>query len=259
MTTKIAIIGAGNVGGGLGATMSRAGFPVRFGVRAGTDTKALLESCGKDAAALDVTEAATWADVVFLAVPGSVALDVAKSLAPTLAGKVVVDCNNPLVWKEGPVWNPPAEGSLAAAIAAIAPGAKVVKGWNTFGAEFHKNPSQAGVPAQVYLASDHADAKKLLAEVAEKSGFRAVDAGPLRNASVVENTLEGQRAVVFGGGSGAGLAAAKRLAVDGAWTNTRDKGAGTYQALFCSGDDLWIGSETFLEWTEPDTVTDGGR
>jgi NADPH-dependent F420 reductase len=187
MTTRIAIIGAGNVGGALGATLSRAGFPVRFGVRAGTDTKEVLASSGKDAAALDVMEAATFGDVVFLAVPGNVALEVARSLAPALKGKIVVDCNNPLTWKEGPVWNPPAEGSLAAAIAAAAPGAKVVKGWNTFGAEFHKDPGRAGVPAQVYLASDDADAKKLLSEVAAKAGFSAVDAGPLRNAAVLEN------------------------------------------------------------------------
>ncbi len=45
---------------------------------------------------------------------------------------------------------------------------------------------------------------------------------------------------------------------NGTWTNTRDKGAGTYQALWSSGDDLWIGSETFLEWTDPDPLTDGG-
>ena len=33
MTTRIAVIGAGNVGGNLGARFSNAGFPVRFGVR----------------------------------------------------------------------------------------------------------------------------------------------------------------------------------------------------------------------------------
>ena len=128
-----------------------------------------------------------WGEIVFLAVPGSVAVDVAKSLGGALAGKVVVDCNNPLVWKEGPVWTPPPEGSLAAAIAKAAPGARVVKGFNTFGAEFHKDPTLAGVAAQVYLAGDDADAKKAVTEVATTAGFRVVDAGPLRNAAVLEN------------------------------------------------------------------------
>jgi hypothetical protein len=135
-TTRVAIIGAGNVGGGLGIRLSNSGLAVKFGVRPGTDVKAVLDAC-KDATAVNPEEAAAWGEVVFLAVPGTVALDVARSLAGALAGKVVVDCNNPLVWKEGPVWTPPTEGSLAAAIAKAAPGARVVKGFNTFGAEFH--------------------------------------------------------------------------------------------------------------------------
>jgi 8-hydroxy-5-deazaflavin:NADPH oxidoreductase len=184
--TRVAIIGAGNVGGGLGIRLSNSGLPVRFGVRPGADVKTVLEAC-KDATAVSPEEAAAWGEVVFLALPGTVALDVARSLAGALAGKAVVDCNNPLIWKEGPVWTPPPEGSLAAAIAKAAPGAHVVKGFNTFGAEFHKDPGRAGVAAQVFLAGDDAAAKKLVTDVATTAGFRAVDAGPLRNASVLEN------------------------------------------------------------------------
>jgi 8-hydroxy-5-deazaflavin:NADPH oxidoreductase len=187
MTVKVAVIGAGNVGGNLGARISRAGFPVRFGVRDDKGNDALLARCGKDAETSSPAEAAKFGDVVFLAVPGPVALEVARSLAKELAGKVVVDCNNPLVWKEGPVWNPPAEGSLAAAIAHAAPGSRVVKGFNTFGAEHHEDPNRAGAPAHVFLASDDSDAKKAVSELATKAGFRPVDAGPLRNAAVLEN------------------------------------------------------------------------
>ena len=187
MTTRIAIIGAGNVGGNLGRTFAKAGLSVRFGVRPGSDTKALLESCGDGASASDPSEAAAWGDVVFIAVPASAALEVTRSLAEKLTGKIVVDCNNPLVWKEGPVWAPPPEGSLAAALAAVAPGARVVKGFNTFGAEFHGNPKLTGSPAQVFLAADDADAKKVVSEVATKAGFTTIDAGPLRNAAVLEN------------------------------------------------------------------------
>lgn len=185
-TTRVAIIGAGNVGGGLGIGLSNRGLPVKFGVRGDTDVKGLLAQC-KDATAATPDEAAAWGEVVFLAVPGAVAVEVARSLAGALAGKVVVDCNNPLVWKEGPVWSPPPEGSLAAAIAQAAPGALVVKGFNTFGAEFHKEPGRAAVPADVFLAGDDAAAKKLVMDVATTGGFRPVDAGPLRNASVLEN------------------------------------------------------------------------
>jgi NADPH-dependent F420 reductase len=188
MTTRIAVIGAGNVGGNLGARLSKSGFPVHFGVRDDKGSAELLARCAEDAATASPEEAATWAEVVFLAVPGSVAVEVARGLAEELDGKIVVDCNNPLVWKEGPVWNPPAEGSLAAAIAKAAPGARVIKGFNQFGAEFHGDPFHAGTPgAQVFFAGDDAAAKKTLSEVATKAGFRPVDAGPLRNAPVLEN------------------------------------------------------------------------
>jgi predicted dinucleotide-binding enzyme len=100
---------------------------------------------------------------------------------------VVVDCNNPLVWKEGPVWSPPAEGSLAAAIAKVAPGARVVKAFNTFGAEHHADPKLTGKSATVFLAGDDADAKQVVSDVAVKAGFTTVDSGPLRNAAVLEN------------------------------------------------------------------------
>lgn len=186
MATKVAIIGAGNVGGNLGARLSNAGVAVKFGVKPGKDLGALLAR-SKDATVDDAAAAAAWGDVVFLAVPGSVAVEVAGSLAKSLEGKVVVDCNNPLVWKEGPVWNPPSEGSLAAAIAKAAPGARVVKAFNTFGAEFHADPKLGGEGVQVFIAADDADAKKLVSEVATQGGFSPVDAGPLRNAAVLEN------------------------------------------------------------------------
>lgn len=185
-STRVAIIGAGNVGGGLGIRLSNSGLAVKFGVKPGSDVKPLLAQC-KDASATAPEEAAAWAEVVFMAVPANVAVDLARSLAGSLRGKVVVDCNNPLTWKEGPVWAPPAEGSLAAAIAKAAPGARLVKGFNTFGAEFHKEPGRAGVAAQVFLAADDAEAKKLVSDVAQHAGFDPVDAGPLRNAAVLEN------------------------------------------------------------------------
>jgi NADPH-dependent F420 reductase len=185
--TKIAVIGAGNVGGNLGATLANAGFAVKFGVRADAKGVSDLLARSKGATAAKPDEAAAWGDVVFLAVPGSVALEVARSLAKQLEGKIVVDCNNPLTWQEGPVWAPPPEGSLAAAIAKAAPGARVIKAFNTFGAEFHGDPRRAGIAAQAFHAGDDAAAKKTFADLAAKAGFRPVDAGPLRNASVLEN------------------------------------------------------------------------
>lgn len=185
--TRIAVVGSGNVGGGLGTRLSNSGFEVKFGVRDVDDKVKALLGKTKGATAATPDEAAAWADVVFLAVPGTVAVDVAKGLAKHLEGKVVVDCNNSLTWKDGPVWAPPPEGSLSQAIAKVAPGARVIKGFNTFGAEFHADPNHAGPPAQVLFAGDDAEAKKTFTDLATKGGWRPVDAGPLRNAGLLEN------------------------------------------------------------------------
>ncbi len=186
--TRIAVIGTGNVGGSLGARLANSGFEVKFGVREVDDAvKKVLERAGKSASAGTAQEAAAFGDVVFLALPATAVLEVAKGVSKELEGKIVVDCNNSLTWKDGPVWSPPPEGSLAQAIAKAVPGARVIKGFNAFGAEFHGDPNHSGPPAQVFFAGDDPDAKRTFAEVATKGGFRPVDAGPLRNAPVLEN------------------------------------------------------------------------
>jgi NADPH-dependent F420 reductase len=182
---NIGIIGAGNVGAALGRRLSESGHAVRFGVR-DPEKIAELVAAIDGASAAAQAEVAAASDAVFLTVPGPVAVDVAAGLGE-LDGVIVVDCANPLRWDNGPVWNPPPEGSIAAAIAARCPKARVVKAFNTFGAEFHADPKLGEHAADVYMAGDDADAKAAVAEIAESAGFAPVDAGPLRNAAVLEN------------------------------------------------------------------------
>jgi NADPH-dependent F420 reductase len=185
---RIAIIGAGNVGGSLGIHLARSGYTVRFGVRDPQDAKVkeVLAQAGKGVDAASVREAAQGADVLFVAVPANAAV-AALGEAGDVTGKVVVDCNNPLTWQDGPVHAPPPEGSITAALARAFPGARVVKAFNTFGAEFHRDPKLGGTSIDVQLAGDDKEAKALVASIATRAGFTPVDCGPLRNAAVLEN------------------------------------------------------------------------
>ncbi len=184
---KIGIIGAGNVGGNLGIRLARHGYPVRFGVRPGADVKETLDACEGRAEATSIADAAAWADVLFLAVPHAAAVNAAREAGP-LAGKVLVDCTNPVSWSaDGPTLAPMPEGSTAAALTRALPQARVVKGFNTFGAEFHLDPALAGTSVDVYLAGDDAGAKQLVGGIASRAGFTPVDSGPLRNAALLEN------------------------------------------------------------------------
>lgn len=183
----IAIVGPGNVGSAIARRLVAAGLSrVSFGVRSGSKiAEALAGFDGKVSAAL-APEAAAAADIVFLAVPGPSAVSAAQGLGD-LTGKIVVDCNNPLTWNQGPVWAPPPEGSITAALQAAIPGARVLKAFNTFGAEFHADPKLGDTIADVFIAGDDAAAKTTLSALIERAGFRAVDSGPLRNAAVLEN------------------------------------------------------------------------
>lgn len=189
MSQTLAIIGTGNVGAALGERFAAAGFPIVYGVRSDKDRAALVEriaAVGGKVEFASPAAAAAAADIVFLAVPGPASLDAARGLdlAP---GKILIDCNNPLRWDAGPVWNPPAAGSITAELAAALPGVHVLKAFNGFGAEFHLDPVIAGQGVTVFMAGDEASAKQRVAEVARTAGFSPIDAGPLRNAAVLEN------------------------------------------------------------------------
>ena len=186
----IAIIGAGRVGAGLGKRFAGAGFPIRFGVRGDKDLSELLDEIrsagGKDVAVVDPAEATRAATLVFLTVPGGALIEAVAGLG-ALEGKVLVDCTNPVRWDNGPVWDPPEAGSNAQALALVAAPARVLKAFNGFGSEFHEDPQLGDTVVDVFMAGDDAWAKEQLTAVARQAGFAAIDAGPLRNAGVLEN------------------------------------------------------------------------
>ena len=183
---KIAIIGVGSVGAGLGERLATVGHEVVFGVRPGRNVEDLLSRCAGRASAALVPEACEQSEVIFLAVPAAAAVETLEG-AP-VAGKVVVDCNNPVAWDDGPVWSPPPAGSVTAQLASRYPDARWVKGFSTFGSEFHRDPSLGGEGGiDVHLAGDDTEAKETVAAIARGAGFQPLDVGPLRNAAALEN------------------------------------------------------------------------
>ena len=182
---RIAILGVGNVGSALGERLARTGFDVLFGARPGKDLEALLERCQGRAVATSPGAALREAEVVFLAVPANQAVTALQGL--DVENKIIVDCNNPVSIDGGVIWTPPPEGSTTSQLAAAYPTGRFVKGFSTFGAEFHLNPDLAGEPIDVPLASDDEKAKEQIASIAREAGFRPVDAGPGRNAALLEN------------------------------------------------------------------------
>lgn len=185
--TTVAILGTGRVGRALGERLVHAGASVRFGARHPEPAASTLPGPLAGTPTRLPAEAVADAQIVVLAVPAAAAMEAARS-AGSLDGKILLDCTNSLRRDaSGATWAPPPEGSMAQALAAAFPGAAVIKGFNHFSSEIMRSPELTTGPAEAFFAGDDRDAKSLVMDLAGKMGFRPHDAGPLRNASLIEN------------------------------------------------------------------------
>lgn len=183
---KIAIIGAGNVGGTLGKAWAKKGHEVIYGVQQPSDdkTNVLLRETGPTAQAGLPAEAAAKADVVVIATPWK-ATEAAVRSAGDLSGKIVIDCTNPL--------KPDLSGlevghttSGAEMVASWAPGARVVKAFNTTGFNIMADPIVGGVRTVMFVCGDDLAAKTTVLNLATDLGFEAVEVGGLTQARLLE-------------------------------------------------------------------------
>jgi predicted dinucleotide-binding enzyme len=174
---KIGIIGAGNVGGTLGKAWAAKGHDVVFGVR---DPAKHPDLPGRTASP---AEAAAHGEIVFLTVPWSAVPATLAGLGD-LAGKVLVDCTNPVA--PGPSLAVGFSTSGGEEVAKLAPGARVVKGFHTVGAENMARPRYGDQAAVNPLCGDDAAAKELAATLSRELGWEPVDAGPLSQARLTE-------------------------------------------------------------------------
>jgi 8-hydroxy-5-deazaflavin:NADPH oxidoreductase len=184
---RIAVIGAGNVGGMLGKLWAGKGHEMVFGAPDPKNDKlaALLRSIGGKARAASVAEAAAFGEVVVLATPWPAAQAAIGSAGNHLAGKILVDCTNPLAADlSGLVVG--TDNSAGEEVARWARGAKVVKAFNTIGAANFADPSFGGAAASMFIAGDDAAAKSVVAGLAAALGFDPVDTGPLLAARWLE-------------------------------------------------------------------------
>jgi len=186
---KLAIIGAGNVGGTLGAAWAqKAGHEIFFGVRdpQSDKTKALLQKLSGKARAGTAAEAARLTDMIVLTTPWTATEAAIRSMGD-LGGKIILDATNPLVMgPDGLGLEIGHSISAGEKVQGWAKGAFVFKTLNTTGFNNMADPVFHGVKSAMFVAGDDAANKpKVIALVAEL-GFEVVDAGPLRNARLLE-------------------------------------------------------------------------
>jgi len=180
---RIAIIGAGNVGGALASSSVRAGHTVTLSAKDPAHADAKAKETGARAVE-SAADAVRDADVVILAVPYSAVDSVLDELGGALAGKVLIDVTNRVKME---AMADSVDGTSAAEhIQKKAPKARVAKAFNYAFASKQADPKADGQSIDGYVASDDADAKKTTLELARSIGFRPIDVGPLAMSRALE-------------------------------------------------------------------------
>lgn len=183
---RIGIIGAGNVGGALGTGWAKAGHEVIWGVRDPRDPKHESLVLGTRNGALGtVTEAADAGEVLVLTTPWN-ATRAALDTLGDVGGKPLLDATNPLKPDLSGLDLPPGT-SGGEQVQAWCPHARVVKVFNTTGADNMNNPAYPGGATTMLYCGDDPDAKKIAHQLSADLGFAPLDAGPLSRALLLED------------------------------------------------------------------------
>jgi hypothetical protein len=186
---KLGIIGAGNVGGTLGtAWAQKAGHEIFFGVRHPTSdqTQAVVRRLGGRARAGSPAQAAAFGEFIVLTTPWN-ATEVAIHSMGDLHGKIILDATNPLAMgPDGLSLEIGHNISAGEKVQTWAEGASVFKTLNTTGFGNMADPVFHGVKSVMFVAGDDPANKPKVIELVTALGFDVVDAGPLRNARLLE-------------------------------------------------------------------------
>jgi len=175
---RIGILGSGAVGQALARGLASHGHEVRIGTR---------KDAVEDLPVASPAEVAADADLVFLAVLGTAAVDVAEGVRAELRGKVLVDTTNPLDFSTGgPGLFVGHTDSLGERVQQAVPEAQVVKAYNTVGNALMVDPDLPGGPPSMFIGGNSDEAKATVTSLLEDTGWDVVDLGGIEASRYLE-------------------------------------------------------------------------
>ena len=175
---RVGILGSGAVGKALARGLARHGHEVRIGTR-----KDAVDDLpvGTPAAVVG------GADLVFLSVLGTAAVEVARSVGEELDGKVLIDTTNPLdLSASRPRLFVGHTDSLGEQVQRAVPEAQVVKAYNTVGNTLMVDPVLPGGPPSMFIGGDSEDAKAAVSALLQSTGWDVVDLGGIEASRYLE-------------------------------------------------------------------------
>ena len=199
-TIKIAVLGAGNIGGTLGRKWVAAGHQVVFGVNNpdGEKARKLRGELGDRAAIHTTAEAlATSPDVVALAIPGPAMDATIAQYADQLDGKIIIDTAN----KMGA-----SSHNSFAALQQHTPHARIYRAFNSLGWENFANPLFDGTPADLFFCGTDGETRATVEQLISDIGLRPVYLGGVEQVGVIDSLLGLWFALAIGQGKGRHLA-----------------------------------------------------
>ncbi len=196
---RIAVFGAGNIGGTLGRKWAAAGHKISFGVNNpdGERARALRAELGTKVTIGSASDALKESDVVVMALPGKAMDETISKLAAQLDGKIIIDtANRP---GGGPM------NSLAT-FQAQTPHARVFRAFNSLGWENFADPVFDGIQADLFFCGPDGDAREVVEQLITDVGLNPVRLGDVDQVGVVDSVGALWFALVFGQGRGRNLA-----------------------------------------------------
>lgn len=196
---RIAILGAGNIGGTLGRKWVAAGHRVAFGVTNpdGERAQALRTELGTKVTIGPVADALTGTDVVVMALPGKVMDEVITKYATQLDGKIIIDTANRL--GGGPM-------NSFATFQAHTPHARVSRAFNSLGWENFADPMFDGTQADLFYCGPDGDSREVVEQLITDVGLRPVRLGDVDQVGLVDSVGALWFALALGQGKGRRLA-----------------------------------------------------
>ena len=188
---RIGMIGSGSMGGPIGRLLAEAGHQVLYSSRNPEQLMDLVRIAAPRASAGYADAAASFGEVVFLAVPPSAIPQIGEDYSYLMQGKVVIDLSNPRVNRDGPITNEWLEMGTGLAMAQYLPGVRFVKAFNTLAyfmlEDAHRSGERIGVP----IAGDDEEALATTALLVRDAGFDPVIVGPLARAREFDRSSRG--------------------------------------------------------------------
>ena len=184
---KIGVIGSGRIGSTIGGLWVKAGHEVRFSDRDADQVKRAIEGLGAKARSGSVPEAVAFGDAVLIAVPYGALPAIEKQVGAQLKGKVVIDPNNPGPSRDGELGAQAREKGAGVSSAALLPGARIVRAFNSWGYGLMAREANRPAPRMaIPVAADDAAALKVGMQLVADAGFDPVAAGSLADSKAFD-------------------------------------------------------------------------